>query len=87
MSSKVVSHTPALSFDGTYIHDASGDRFLAVCADKAKHLGPVFAASPELLSIAQRWLAWTQNGVQPIAVRIQLEADTRAAITKAEGHS
>lgn len=43
----------------------------------------LIAAAPELLAIAQRWLQWTQGGVQPIAVRIALEADTLAAVEKA----
>lgn len=43
----------------------------------------LIAASPDLLTIAKRWFAWSTAGaVQPIDVRLTLEADTRAAIVK-----
>ena len=46
----------------------------------------LIAAAPDLLEIAQRWRDWSQAGeVKPVSVRMKLEADTCAAISKAEG--
>jgi hypothetical protein len=95
-----VGHTPApwvASFNGSddcrIFAESVADSPRAVCKVNMplfRHLeatanANLIASSPALLDIAQRWLKWTQGGVQPIAVRIALEADTRAAIAKATG--
>lgn len=45
----------------------------------------LIAAAPDGLAIAQRWMAWAMGPVVPIAIRIQLQADTEAFIAKATG--
>lgn len=47
----------------------------------------LIAAAPDLLAIAQRWMEWATGPVVPIAVRMSIQEDTRAAIAKATSQS
>jgi len=72
--------TPVLQFDGTYVHATDGTRYLAVCADKGKHLGQVFAAAPDLLAAAKVALAYFDKAApesgRAIALRLAIQRAT-----------
>ncbi len=40
----------------------------------------LIAAAPALLALAQRWMTWANGPVVPIAIRMQLQEDTRKVI-------
>lgn len=74
---------------------AEADRDTPECADflgavkvpsndcEAEANARLIASAPEMLAIAQRWMTWATGPVVPIAIRMQLQEDTRAAIAKA----
>lgn len=88
ISSPAPAALPRLTFSAPYVHDENGDRFLAVCADKAAHLGPLFAAAPDLLA-ALEWAVIAlrdvpdSHGINRAAICEQ----ARAAIAAATGGS
>lgn len=55
------------------------------CAAVARAEAEAQSTAPDGLAIAQRWMAWATGPVVPIAVRMQLQADTEAFIAKATG--
>lgn len=74
------AHTPTLHYDAPYIH-GDDSLFLAVCADKAHHLGPVFAVAPELLAALEALANCPDyRGINTLEMR-----NARAAIAKAKG--